>query len=462
MSVFRGERDLKKWPLLLTLASFGAIMFGCAGSGVPGSTSGGGSGGGSGGDGRSVAAVNLPAAVPPYIDVYFLPGQGRALGSPTAVIRRVYFDDITGDRAEDDLAPDLFLKLDDFNAQNRRINAPLEFGENSRYFTQIRFEVLRFMIDDGAGGFSYIPSSSNSNPQFTIPRNDVSLTAFSGRTSALQIYLNDAMFNFNVSPPTFNAQLFRDQNLNPTTNKFTSFLSDYIEFDISNVTSKPIMQSPDAVGQAAQRVYFSGDAISLSQAPAGDPTTPVVFETLTPFGAIDGTIRFFNAPINKKQYELKQADPRFLAPPRLITAVKGLVRPYEEVVSGAGDFEFITLPQNIDGREQDLVIVQRSGSTIINMWFGEVLWYGKNAQNATITDPQFRAWPIDQLPNANRTGEINGVFPKAKLKSAGNVQTDTAQLKWMQGVREGDFEFRTAPAGLPTKYLTGRFIVFRR
>lgn len=459
---------MKKWPLLLSMASLGAILVGCAGSGVPSST-GGGSGGGSGGDGRSVASVNLPVAVPPLIDTYFLPGQGRVAGSPTAVIRRVFYDDINGGRAEDELAPDINLKLDDFNAQNRRVNAGLDFGENSRRFVNYRLEVQKMMIDNGDGTFQEFEGNNN-NPILTgnagIFNNALSLSVFNGRTTALQIYLNDAMLNHNGTSLVWDRNLFLAQNTNPTTGKITGFLSDYIEFDISNVASKPAMQSPDALGEPASRVYFSGDAIALAQAPAADPTTPVVFETLTPFGVIDGDIRFFNAPINKKQYELKQADPRFIQPPRLITAVKGFVRPYSEIISGAGEFEFITLPQNTDGREQDLVIVQRSSSAadapIINMWFGEVLWYGTNSDGDTVTEPEFRAWPIDQLPNANRTGQIDGILPKAKLKSAGNVQTDTNAFKWMQGVREGDFEFRTPPAGLPAKFLTGRFIVFRR
>ena len=452
---------MKKWAFLVAFASLGLV--GCAGSGVPGDGGGGGGGGGVIDDGRSVANVNLPPTVAPQIDVYFLPGQGRAVGDLSAYIRRVYFDDTNGERAEDPLFGGINLLLNGFNAQNKSINAPLQYGENSRNFTtyQLEVEELRVISDDAGNYVSYRgnnnqPLLSGTTSRFT---DALSLTAFAGRSTTLQIYLNDAMLGFDGTEPTWDRASFLSSNTNPTTGKITGFLSDYVAFDISKVANRPTMQSPDAVGQAASLVYFSGDQIALSQAPAANPTTPRIFEVLTPFGAIDGTIQFVAAPVNRTQYELKQADPRFIEPPRLITALKGFVRSFDEVVTKAGKFEFMLMPKVGDGVKQDLVILQRTvnGNTahISNMWFGE-------ADFSSAPNPTFKAWSIDQVDDANRTNEVTGNFPASLLYGPGKAKIDTGASNWWQSVREGDFVFTTPPPGLPALNQTGRFIVFRR
>lgn len=454
---------MKKWALWVAMASLGAGLVGCAGNGVPDNGGGGGGGGGTGGgDGRSTASVNLPAGVPGLIDVTFLPGQGRDVGSPTAVIRRVYFYDIDGNRAEDELNPDTYLKLDGFNAINRRVNALFGYFDNSKRYVNYQLEVQKLGIDNGDGTFTYYEGNQG-NPilsgNTSLFNNALSMSVFAGRTTALQIYLNDAILNHDGVNLTWDRTLFQSLNTNPTTGKITGFLSDYLMFDISNVAAKPSMQSPDALGQDAQRFYISGDAFALSQAPDADPTVPKVFETLTPFGAIDGNIRYIGAPANFTQYELKQADPRFIDPPRLITALKGKVRPFAEVISNAGQFEFITLPKNVDGTKQDLVMFLRSSTAanapITQLWFGEV-------DLGATPNPTFRAWPIDQLDDANRTGEVNGYLPVAKLLGPGKAPIDTKGFKWFQNLREGDFVFTTVPPGLPSLYNSGRFIVFRK
>lgn len=453
---------MKKWPYLYAFAA--VALAGCAGTTVPNSGGGGGGGGGGVIDGRSVATVSLPANVAPQLDVYLLPGQGRALGDIAAVFNRIYFDDTNGNRAEDTLAPEIALRLNGFNAINRRINTPLAFGENSRRFVNLQLEVQKIRIDNGDGTFQEYTGSGGGpilGGNEGLFNNLLSVSTFYGRTTSLQLRINDAMLNHNGTNRTWSRQEFIDQNVNPTTGKITGFLSDYLAFDISQVPAKPQLQSPDAAGEDAQVAYFSGDSIALSQAsnPA-NPSQPKVIEVLTPSSVIDGTFSYVGNNVNRVVYDLKQGDPSDPGiPPRLLTSLKGYIRPYSEVLANTGGFEFITLPKNVDSSKQDLVIIQRNltavNQPIIAMWFGEVDFAANPA-------PKFIAWSIDQVDNASRTNEIIGTLPKALLLGPGKTAVDTKQLKWWQNVREGDYTFTTAPPGLPTKYATGRFVCFRR
>ena len=174
-------------------------------------------------------------------------------------------------------------------------------------------------IDNGDGTFTYYEGNQG-NPilsgNTSLFNNALSMSVFAGRTTALQIYLNDAILNHDGVNLTWDRTLFQTVNTNPTTGKITGFLSDYLMFDISNVAAKPSMQSPDALGQDAQRFYISGDAFALSQAPDADPTVPKVLDF---YEAVyqrpsDAASDLFSDPL--APLETKDFDAVVLDPPR--------------------------------------------------------------------------------------------------------------------------------------------------
>ena len=451
---------MKKWTYLYVLAA--AAVIGCGGEGSPIG------GGGTTGviDGRSVATVLFTPEVTSTVDMYVLPGQGRAAGDKSAKFRRVYLFDRQDRESESDPS-EIDVLINGFNGQNKRINVDLEANEASRTFDDFYLEIKSLTKVDANNFPTTYPSDPDQlflpggNPQTTASNTNgkfpgaLSVTAFYGRWTALQIFLHDGMLDADGSgAPLFDRNLFLNQNKSAQTNKITGYLSDYVSFDIDSVPSKPQLQSPDALGQDAQRLYVSGDNYALSQGGGNG-----VFEVLTPFGVYDGIFKPAGAPVNRPTYELKQNDPRFLFPPRQITALKGFYRPYTDVTKNTGEFEFITIPGSFDDKVQELVIIRRDiNSTtkpIVEMFFGKVNYLNPSG-------PNFQAWPIDQIDDAHPINQVNGTLPASKLLDGQGRPVDRNTLKWWQNVKQGDFVFTTPPSGLDPKFFTGRFIVFRR
>src|SRR5688572_24002856 len=108
---------LRKWAFLW--AAVAALVIGC-------STGGGGGGGttttGGGTTGQSTAVPNIPN-VPAMLSVFYLTGQGRAAGSATAVIRRLFFTDQFG-LVETILNPERYIGLDAYTSQSIDVSAP--------------------------------------------------------------------------------------------------------------------------------------------------------------------------------------------------------------------------------------------------------------------------------------------------------------------------------------------------
>ncbi|HZH97582.1 MAG TPA: hypothetical protein VEX38_01310 [Fimbriimonadaceae bacterium] len=452
---------MKKWPLLTALVAIGIIGCGGGGDAPVAGTTGNPTGGGPGGnDGRSSANVNLGIG-PGLIQAYFLPGQGRVEGSPTAVITTVRFFDNDGNTepAEEPLAPALYLQLDGFDVLNRPVNAPLIGSQQSRTFDDYEINVRELRVEDAGGGFQTF-TGPGGNPPFLSDTfsNQMLLTVFPGRVSALQIFLNEAMLNVDENGNRiWNRDEFLRRNINPTTGKITGFLSDYVLFDITNVPNKPKMASPGVAGQDATKVFISGDFYAL-----GRPGTTGVFEVLTPFGQFEGIFRPADQVTGLKTYELKQNDPRYVEPPRLITSLKGIYRNYTEVLNNTGQYEFITFPKTGDTARQELAIVQRNmaaqGQPIVNMWFGEVDF----TISAQKPNPTFKAYPIGQVQPASTANEIRGTLDRTKLVGANGAPVSTTGTNWWRLVRSGDYAFQNAPAGTPGQFVSGRFIVFRR
>lgn len=440
---------MKKWPLLY--AAFAVVLAGCAGGG-DGVVNG---GGGGGGGGRDVSTVNLVASstIPPgLIDMYILPGQGRAPGSKTATIHTTDFFNDSGatTRFSGQLPPDTLIVLDQFNVYNRPISenngAPQITYPPSVLFDSLDIEFKEMTEEDDFGGITTSPT------EFDKISHGFLLTTLRGRVSALQLKMHDAMFVNSAGPGTldFDVNRFIFENTNPETGKITSFFSDLVDFDISAVPNKPKLESPSVAGQDAFHVYLGGDFYALSQKNAkGVAGSAGEFEILTKFGTFEGFFRPQDSTTLLKTYELKQADPSQIPPLRLITALKGKYRSVNEVTSNLKDFEFITFPKTGDGAKQEITVLQRTGGTITNMWFG----------TADYSTKTFRVYPIKNLQPASTAGELRGNLVGFADTNGNAVASSGAN--WWQNVREGTFAFTGAPAGIPAANRTGRFLVFR-
>jgi hypothetical protein len=467
----RGERVLKKWPFL-ALASL--VIFGCAGSGngLTGTTSTTGTTGTTGTTtttgttgttGRTGVTVNLPD-VPGLLDTYYLTAQGRVPGDLTAILEVVRYRTSAGDSAEQALLTPLSLVLTGVGVQSTPVNSDTGISQPSyppsKTFDLLELAFDRFLREDDGGGLQSLPG-------LTVVLGNQEVTAYRGRVTALQLFLNDSMFPVDdAGNVSFNLAQFLQQNRNPETNRVRGFLSDYLSFDISAVPNRPQMppfgtadglefqpQSPQAA-----RVYFSGDSFAISDR---DPRSADfltngingVFVFLTPSSFVEGFFRPIDPTTRVKSYELKQRDPQNVLNPRLITALKGIYRDYTEVLGNFGDFNMISIPKSGDGRKQQLVAFRRTGTAISDMWFGEVEFLDTG-------NPFFRLYPIRNLYPASTAGEITGSFTRTELKQANGTAVDFTAANWWRNVRFGKYRFITLPTGVTAT--TGDVTVFRR
>jgi hypothetical protein len=392
--------------------------------------------------------------------VYLLPGQGRAPGSITAQIHVIRFLSNLGEVAEDPLPVDINLKLDGFNIQNRGFGTDDPQNPNppfppSRTFQTLDLTFTRFLVEDDFG---------NQNTFQAAPFQETFLdegefTAYRGRTTAMQFYINDSMMivdNVNGSVGMDRAA-FLAANRNPETGKMRGFLSDYLQFDISAVPNRPLMPSPlqfPPQESRAGKVFATGDSFAIGDKdPRGVNGSNGLFVYLTPSSFFEGFYRPQDPTTQVKSYELKQADPTVVGPElRLITALKGKYRDYTEVFSNLHDTEFILLPKSGDGPKQDCIVLKRAGGTINNMWFGTVDYSGSGS-------PTFRIYPIKNLYPASTAGEIRGTLPANDLVGANGQTVSIGSANYWRNVRYGSYKFNsTPPSGLTS---TGDFVVFR-
>ena len=449
---------MRKWALLS--AAFAAVLAGCGGDGA-----GVGPGPGPGPQGSSVnrALMMGDGSAPARVEVTFNTGQGRAPGSPTAVLKRLNFvtDPLPpvippGDSRNNIdtlLNPARHLQLDGYTSQTIAVNIPLNnigFSGpvNSRDISEYRLDIDSLLIEQAGGGFQTV-SGPGGQPVLLelFPAN---IVGFAGRTSSIQIFLDDAMLNFDGVNVIFDRNLFEAVNLTDDGNgnfKMMAFIGDYIVFDITNVANKPTMSN----ASAATRVWFSGDSIALS----GDVgTSAEAMEVLTPIAPpIEG---LFLPPVvlpggtGPGTYTLRQVDPRDLSNIARITALNGTWRDYVDPnparspFLNLGSFECFTFPQSLNQDRHDMVVLVRDGGgNITTMYFGE-MDFGSNT---------FAIWPIDQVDDGDASNELNGDL-------SGLVDVNGSPTSNHKSVRSGTLTITGGipPVGFQT---TARFIVYR-
>src|SRR5437588_209036 len=196
----RAMHILRKWPFFLAL--FAVAVIGCGGGGSTpvASTTG-------TPPTRAAFGVNFPLNIAgsALIDTYLLPGVGRAPGDyEDADIGHIDYLDADGNNTstENKLPPTITVNLNDFNAQNRRIMASVPAPEGgslsqsqSRSYVELQLDVLKIRTPAN-------PDPGMSPAQEPERIDNVFISGFPGRTTAVQIFLNSGMFPPDPTDPS--------------------------------------------------------------------------------------------------------------------------------------------------------------------------------------------------------------------------------------------------------------------
>jgi hypothetical protein len=196
---------------------------------------------------------------------------------------------------------------------------------------------------------------------------------------------------------------------------------------------------------------MSGDRIALSTASPGEFSVLNDDPGTVEFDYIAGT---WTNPQGSTpgQYRLNQPDPSQPIPNPTLTidTIVGTWTPRTTVLtSGTSNFEFVTFPQSSDSNVQACVAYVRNGTSITNMYVGEV-----NLLNGTLT-----IIPVGDLNPATTANSIVGTvsnFVDATGTTVSNPNTQSAYAS----IRRGSF---TLSGTLPTGFSSsGTFVVFRK
>lgn len=478
----RGEQVLRK--LAWAFAAAAVVVIGCGGGGG-GSSSNGSTNGTTNGT-TTGSFVKLPSNAPGQVAVSFLTGALRSPNDMTAVISRVVLRDAFGE-VEKPINPDLRLLLNGYTHQISYVSA---ITTNSRFFTNFLLQVDRVEFDNGSGTDVYPPSGTQPLVEVEYP---ASIRALPGRMTSVVVRLDDTMFDLAAATleppePIFQDDLWRLANLeeNPVQgiDTLNGTLADYVMFDLSGMSSLDRPQLSG--GGAAGKVYFSGDFAAVSS--GGNSGT---FEVLTPLGFRSGNFTgIVNLPnptgnsLPFGTYFLTQPDPREPDPETAnqITALQGIYYQLADVVGGLSSFEMISFPRsrerevldNQSGQNvlrelsaQDVILIQRSGNTITQMYFGEIDFGTNLGDPATI-----RAYPIGQIDDGDAMNEIEGTVSGFKDVNGNaisiSVGDPNVRATNIQKIGSGTFTLQSGtdviyggplPSGFPS---TGRFLVFRK
>lgn len=431
MSV-RGDRVLRKWAFLISTVAAVAVI-GCGGGG--GGTSNG-SGGGNNGGGGNLSSVNLPA-VPGLVSFQYLTGQGRAPNSLVAKIDDITLTDVDNQIVDDPLTVNLQLGLNVYSNAIGNVDVPVAVGANSRVFNQ--FELKISTLSDGNVTYTGPGGQNAIDTNF-----DATFLAQTGRQTILPVLLDDQMITVDISGnPVLDTNLFQSSNYDPIANRMLGFYSDYVQFDLSGMatSSKPSLSG----GSIANRVYFSGDNIAISEGGSNG-----VIEVLTPTGIIGGTFtpKITNPIPAPGTYTLLANDPRDVTNTAKIASLAGIYRSYTEVFANVGTFEAFVFPNTAEDLQPDCVMFTRDGNgNITSFYFG-----GIDYDQGTVS-----IFPINQVVTGDSSNEIDGTisaFKDANGNDVGTVATSSVEAS----VRTGTFTLSNPPAGFPA---TGRFLVFR-
>lgn len=436
---------MKRWWLGALAIGAMAVLIGCGGrdarSGViiPGD-----------GEGRLVPTFVLNE--PGTVSTFFLSGQGRRQQtSQIAQIRQFRYESSAGDFIPDlDYIVNLPLriKLDEYRDNDRRYTVPVPPGRSFRAFDLLPFEV--FAIEEVDANGVITPLTSTSPAVLADPPFPLRLAVFRGRTTSVQINLDDAILSFDPARGVlFDTALFEVRNLDVQTGTIRGFFSDYVAFDLSDM---PDSERPElSSGLFADRVLFSGDGICISRGLGPNSEFEFLNPVLIEAGKIFGSVDIGGVP-SGGTFNLLEDDPRELNDlniPELakLTALKGTWRPHNQAIISRDIVTAVAFPNTDEAFltpgelvEQQFVIYQENRAGRVNaMWQGVVRYEG--------TRGEFSVWPISQVDDADAANRVDGVVEN---------------LQYLNGVVvNGDWRVTSANQRWPFP-LRGSFGVYRR
>jgi hypothetical protein len=410
-----------------------ALVIGCGGGGGAG---GGGNTGGSGGSSGGAAVPTVVLGDVSQVQMLYASGQGRrAPGSTYATIQNIQIQNGPTDFAPSTLqgsASPIRTQLDGYSLNSALFAETVTGAE--KVFTELPIEILRVDEEDSTGNLQTVFTG----PFRTTPAFKLRATLMPGRQTTIQLNLNDSMVTVANNNLTFNRAQFERENYDPADRRVNGFLSDMVMFDISGIpqADKPNMVSG---GGAADKVFFSGDAIGLGRGFNSNGS----FELLNPLVVDQGVLKapttVGGRPI-PGTYSVLEPDPRdpFNASAN-IAALQGIYRAHTEVLADIPEFTVLVLPNSRGSSDNQVVAFLSQGGAIKRCWQG-VARFNSN------TSGVIEIWSLDQLDEGTANNKAKGTLNYTKT---GGV------------VKTGTVSFSQLPTGFPFPR-TGGFAAFRR
>ena len=333
-------------------------------------------------------------------------------------------------------------RLNGYKIHSSFFSYSIQAGQNFKTFAEYPMEISGMKEQTGPNPEDI--TDLFTTPEFINPPFALNMVLRRGRQHTMQINLDESIVFYDLfTSPKFNFERagFEDENYDPIDNAINTFLSDYIAFDISNMSpaDRPNMQT----GAEADKLLFSGDAIAMS---AGFDTDGS-FEVLNPVFLDQGrfTAPDPGPPPFPGTYSVFEDDPRDLEPPiSQLVALQGIWKDYSEVLTNVGTEALIAFPNSRqDTESMTIVYFKRDGAgNIVELWQGVIRFSGVLTNTITIS-------AVDDLPSGILTDPAIGTL---------------SNLVFLNGeVVRGDFTFvgGTVPGTFPFS-LSGEFAVFIR
>lgn len=456
---------MKSRALVLSTAFLAAVLIGCGGGGggggtknpTTGTTSGTTTGVPGAGPGDSIAMVNLPAPAKAAgrVNIAYLPLQGRALETFTAIIRQIQLG-LGAQTFVEPLNTPISFVMNGNEVQQRSASIPVTSG-GFRDFDRFYLNIDSFIDDPSPNGppdNDKLQKGNSDNPFVDSFQVDAHIRILPSRETTVPIFLNDAMVQITLDPETdsvidaaFAPDVFLARNQPP----INGFLSDFLMFDVSGMgVNRPQMST----GARADRVYFSGDRFALSaDGPKG------YFEMLTTDLAAPKPGEFQDPVlIGSTQtpgiYRTLVPDPTDPGSATQITEFLGIFRPFVDpnlnsrsMVVNTGTFEVVLMPRSDDNDQYQILLVVMNGPRASNMYWGD----------ARLSSGTFVAYPLTALTTGSTSGAIQGTLSGYLNASGSPVSLNSPDDGSL--VRYGRYALPGGPLGFKN---SGRFIVFRR
>lgn len=386
----------------------------------------------------------------------FLSGQARrdsrATNSLIATVRDVQIQNSLADFAPSEpqgSGGGIRVQLDGYTINSLGFTERIAAGTATRSFSEFPLQITRLEEVNNLG----TGTTTLFNGNFTVsPAIPVNVRLLPGRTTTLNLKLNDAILNWDTttSAITFDRFQFELENENPVDGRVNGFLSDYVAYDLRSMTAaRPRMSN----GQFAERILFSGDSVALAFGNDSNGSLEVLPATTGVDVRFQGIIREPQQVADRVApgtYAITEPDPRNPLDPNasVLTAMQGTWRAHTDVLdyTRAPQFAMVVIPNSedafptADGADgfQVLAYSHVNGNVRV-MYQGRVRFTSASAGVVEM-------WSVDQIADATPNNPAIGTINNFELRNGRVVA--------------GDFAITTVPAGFSLPQ-TGSFRVLR-